>query len=104
MIAMTFLKCMMLANFQVEIIQTPIDDYAMTTINHFHNGALFEGTVVEGKLNSVSIEFPLLEVKTLSYATRDPNQLSLSTRLDVKNEHASIDCEIVESDAIHPQR
>jgi hypothetical protein len=104
MIAMTFLKCMMLANFQVEIIQTPIDEYAMATINHLHNGALFEGTVVEGKLNSVSIEIPSLEAKTLSYAMRDHEQVSLSTRLDVKTTHASIDCEIVDTEKFHSQR
>ncbi len=88
------LTCLMLAKFHSTVIQQPISEYAMATINHNHNGVIFEGTVIEGKMNSVSIEFPEYGVKTFSYAMRDHSQISLSTMLDFKNEHASLDCEI----------
>ncbi len=88
------LTCLMLAKFHSTVVQQPISEYAMATINHTHNGVNFEGTVIEGKMNSVSIEFPEHAVKTFSYAMRDHAQVSLSTMLDFKREHASLDCEI----------
>lgn len=88
------LTCLMLAKFHSTVVSEPINEWAMATINHTHNGVVFEGTVIEGKMNSISIEYPELGVKTFSYAMRDHEQKSLSTILDFKNEHASLDCEI----------
>jgi len=88
------LSCLILAGFETTIVETPVNEYAMATINKNHHGLVFEGTVIEEKLNSVSIEVPEHGIKTLSYAMRDYAQKSLSTMLDYKNGHASIDCEI----------
>lgn len=88
------LSCLILAGFETTVVETPVNEYAMATINKNHHGLIFEGTVVEEKLNSVSIEVPEHGIKTLSYAMRDHTQRSLSTLLDFKNGHASIDCEI----------
>lgn len=96
MVAAAILKCVLLAQFQVQVIQTPIDEYATAAINHTYNGASFEGTVFEGKLNSVKIELPAAGAQTMSFSSRDPFQKGLSTQLDVKNDHASIECEIIE--------
>ena len=88
------LSCLILAGFETTVIETPVNEYAMATVNKNHHGLIFEGTVVEEKLNSVSIEVPEYGIKTLSYAMRDHFQKSLSTMLDYQNGHASIDCEI----------
>jgi hypothetical protein len=94
MLATTVLKCILLAKTQVLVLEQPIDEYATATISQTFNDVNFEGTVFEGRLNSVSIEYPKYSAKTMSYSTKDYEQRSLSTNLDIKNEHASIDCEI----------
>lgn len=92
------LSCLVVAAGQMHSIQKPVDEWAMATVNHAQNGIVFEGTVVEGKLNSVSIEVPAQNLKTFSYSVKDYNQKSLTTVLDWKeNGHASIDCEIEEA-------
>jgi hypothetical protein len=94
MIASTVLKCIMLAQFHVNVVEVPIDEYAMATMNKVHNGMQFEATVIEGKLNSIAIESLELPLKTMSYSSRDYQQRSLSTRLDFNGKQASMDCEI----------
>ncbi len=93
--AQVILKCIMLAKFQVLVLETPVDEYAMANINQIHNGVQFEATVFEGRLNSVMIENLELGVKTMSYSFKDYEQRSLSTRLDIKNEQATLDCELI---------
>jgi hypothetical protein len=93
----SILKCVLLARYQTLVISEPINEYAQAKIERVHNGMSFVGDVIEGKLNSVSIESTTLDFKTLSYASRDLNQRSLSTMLDYKGQHASIECEITES-------
>lgn len=96
MMTTTILKCILLAKAQVLVLETPISEYAMATIAQDHNGVHFEGTVVEGRMNSVSIEFLRGGPKSMSYSIKDYEQRSLSINLDHKNEHASLDCEITE--------
>lgn len=93
--AQVILKCIMLAKFQVLVLEIPVDEYAMANINQIHNGVQFESTVFEGRLNSVMIENLELGVKTMSYSFKDYEQRSLSTRLDIKNEQATLDCELI---------
>lgn len=88
------LKCILLAQFQVSVVEVPIDEYAMATMQEVHNGVAFEATVLEGKLNSISIESQELPLKTMSYSSRDYEQRSLSSRLDFNGQQASIDCDI----------
>lgn len=95
MIAGAILKCVMLARFQVEVVETPISEYEIATMNKVHNGVSFEATVLEGRMNSVTIEDPSQSAKTMSYSMKDYTQRSLSTNLDVKNQYSSIDCEII---------
>lgn len=94
MITSTVLKCIMLAQFQVNVVEVPIDEYAMATMSKVHNGMQFEATVIEGKVNSISIESLELPLKTMSYSSRDYDQRSLSTRLDFNGKQASMDCDI----------
>lgn len=94
MITSTVLKCIMLAQFQVNVVEVPIDEYAMATMSQVHNGMQFEATVIEGKVNSISIESLELPLKTMSYSSRDYDQRSLSTRLDFNGKQASMDCDI----------
>lgn len=90
----TVLKCILLAKFQVAVVQVPVDEYAMATLSQVHNGVRFEATVIEAKLNSVSIESLEQPLKTMSYSMRDYEQRSLSTRLDFHGAQASMDCEL----------
>lgn len=92
MVTGVILKCIMLAKFHVDIVETPISEYAMATINKIYNGVQFESTVLEGRLNSITIEIPN-KGKTMTYST-DYNQRTLSARLEVVDETATIDCEI----------
>lgn len=94
MITAAVFKCIMLAGFQVEIVEVPVTEYETANISKLHNGAQFEAQVMEGRLNSVSIEVPSIEAKTMSYSFKDYQQRSMSTNLSVKNTQASIDCEI----------
>lgn len=95
MLTTAVLKCVMLAKFHVDVVETPISEYAMATMNKVHNGVQFEATVLEGRLNSIMIENPAISAKTMSYSMKDYEQRSLSTTLNVNNEHASMDCEII---------
>jgi len=88
------LSCMLLAGFQLKSVEAPIDEWAMATINETHNGGNFEATVIEGKLNSVGIEVPEYGLKTFSYSSRDYDQKNLTTMLDWKGGHSSIECDI----------
>lgn len=89
------LKCIMLAQFQVSVGEVPIDEYAMATMQKVHNGIQFEATVLEGKLNSISIESLSLPLKSMSFSSRDYEQRSLSSRLDFNGQQASIDCDLI---------
>lgn len=89
------LKCIMLAQFQVSVVEVPIDEYAMATMRKVHNGIQFEATVLEGKLNSISLESLSLPLKSMSYSSRDYEQRSLSSRLDFNGQQASIDCDLI---------
>ena len=94
MTTVALLKCIMLAKFQVEVVETPISEYEIATMNKVHNGVVFEATVLEGRMNSISIENPELGAKTMSYSMKDYTQRSLTTNLEIKQEYASMDCEI----------
>lgn len=94
MIATTILKCVLLAKTQVLVLEAPVNEYAMATISQNHNGVHFEGTVVEGRMNSVSIEYLKGGPKSMSYSIKDLEQRSLSINLDHKKEHAGLDCEL----------
>lgn len=94
MITVAILKCVMLAKFHVEVIETPISEYAMATMNKVHNGVQFEATVLEGRLNSLSIEMPDV-AKTMMYST-DYSQRTMGAKLEVKDQYATMDCEINE--------
>ncbi|MBC7713469.1 MAG: hypothetical protein H7177_09025 [Rhizobacter sp.] len=93
MIGAAILKCILLAKFHTDIVETPISEYAMATMNKVHNGVQFEATVFEGRMNSISIEIPEI-AKMMSYST-DYTQQTLSGKLEVKDEYATIDCEII---------
>ncbi|MBC7428408.1 MAG: hypothetical protein H7336_07335 [Bacteriovorax sp.] len=92
MVAGAVLKCILLAKFHIDIVETPISEYAMATMNKVHNGVQFEATVLEGRMNSISIEIPDV-AKTMSYST-DYDQRTMGAKLEVKDEYATIDCEI----------
>ena len=93
MVVGVVLKCILLAKFHVEIVETPISEYAMASMSKVHNEVQFEATVIEGRMNSISIEYPGL-AKTMSYSS-DYEQRTMASKLDFKEEHASIDCEII---------
>jgi len=97
MIGTTIFKCILLAKTQVLVLEAPVNEYAMATIAQDHNGVHFEGTVIEGRVNSVSIEYLKGGPKTMSYSIKDYGQRSLSLTLDYKKEHASLDCELNET-------
>ena len=92
MVAGAILKCIMLAKFHVDVVETPISEYAMATMNKVHNGVAFESTVFEGRLNSITIEIPG-KGRTMTYSI-DYNQRTLGAKLEAGGETATIDCEI----------
>jgi hypothetical protein len=94
MITTTVLKCILLAKFNIQVLTVPVNEYAMATINKNFNDVIFEGTVVEGRMNSVMIRMPKFNAETISYSTKDYTQEALSVKLDIGNEHASLDCEL----------
>lgn len=96
MIATTILKCILLAKTQVLVLETPVNEYAMATISEDHNGVHFEGTVVEGRMNSVSLEYLKGGPKSMSYSYKDYEQKSLSLTLDHNKQHASLECELLQ--------
>lgn len=96
MLTTTILKCILLAKTHVLVLEQPIDEYAMATIEKTFNDVYFQGTVIEGKMNSILIRYPKLGAETMSYSPQDYELKALSTRLDVKNEHAGLDCEITD--------
>ncbi|MDO9183280.1 MAG: hypothetical protein Q7U04_12780 [Bacteriovorax sp.] len=96
MLVSSILKCILLAKSHVLVLEQPINEYAMATIETTFNEVFFQGTVVEGKMNSVIIRYPKLQVEAMAYSTKNDNLNALSTRLDAKSEHASIECDISE--------
>ncbi len=94
MVASAVFKCIMLAGFHVEVVEVPVTEYETAHISQLHNGAQFEASVMEGRLNYVSIEIPEIGAKTMSHSFKDYEQRSMSTRLEVKNTLATMDCEI----------
>ena len=94
MTATYILKCILLVKAHVLTLEIPVNEYGMATINQSFNGVQFEGTVVEERMNSVRITFPKYKVESTAFSTRDYDMKALSTQLNIKNEHASLDCEI----------
>lgn len=88
------LKCILLAQGYIDVSSTPIDEYAMATLNRSFKGTQLEATVVEGKLNSVKLTMPKYKAESFNYSIKDYEQKSLSTKLTVQNEFTSVDCEI----------
>jgi hypothetical protein len=96
MLATTILKCILLAKTHVLVLEQPINEYAMATIEKTFNDVFFQGTVVEGKMNSVLIRYPKLGAESMSYSPSGYDLKALSIKLDVANEHAALDCEIID--------
>lgn len=96
MITTFVLKCVLLAKAHVLVLETPVSEYGMASINQTYNGVDFEATVVEEKMTSILIRFPKSKAETIAYSTRDYDMKSLSTQLTVNKEHATIDCDILD--------
>ena len=90
----SILKCIMLSQLQVNIVEVHINEFATANMNKIYNGTQFEAIVFEGKLNSISIETLEQPLKTISYSARDYDQKSMSTRLDFNGRQSSLECEI----------
>jgi hypothetical protein len=88
------LKCVLLASGHVAIATAPISEYAMAEIKQNFNGTHFVATVIEGKVNSILIKFIKEKIETSSYSMNNYEQRSLSSQLNFKKMHSSLDCEV----------
>ncbi len=88
-----YLFCLSWMGLDTQLHEKKLDEYAMAELNHSHKGWSFSSTVIENRLNSLKLTHDQEKVSTQSYSTQFPfNQLAI--RLEVKNQVATLDCEL----------
>lgn len=88
------LYCILWAKPNVEIIQVPVNEYAMADINHDFGEFNFEASVFEEKMNSVKITHRPTQISSQANASADYQQRSFYLKLDLGEKQASLDCEM----------
>jgi hypothetical protein len=92
----TILFCILWAKPQVEIVQIPVNEYSMADLRTQFGEFYFEASVLEEDLNYVKITHIPSQFSSEANASRDHQQKSFYIKLDLKDNQASLDCEINE--------
>ncbi len=85
--------CVSWMDYKVEIIETPVTEYATATINHDQGDWAFTADYFEGRFNYLTIYYKPLKINSTSRATVYPLE-SLSIAFEVDGKQASVDCDI----------
>lgn len=88
------LACVLWAKPNVDLVEVPVDEYGVATMQKDFGNFIFEGTVIEEHMNSVKIAYKKSESSGESYAPTDPLLKSLSIRLLAGEDEATLDCEV----------
>lgn len=92
--AVYILACMLWVSGQtLTQLNTPVSEYGMASIDHVKGNFQFKADVIEERINSLELIHLPSEVSAFSYSF-DSNQNSLYTKLHLKDEEASLSCEI----------
>ncbi len=90
----TILFCILWSKPQVELVEVPVNEYAVAEINQDFGNYHFEATVFEGRMNSVKIVHIPTQFSTEAYSTNDAEQKSLYVKLEMGEQAASLSCEM----------
>lgn len=88
------LYCILWSKPDVRITETPVSEYGVATMSEQFNQFEFEATVIEEKMNSVKIKHLTSGYESSAYAPNDHTQRSLSIRMEIAADAATLDCEM----------
>lgn len=88
------LFCIMWSKPEVKLIEVPVSEWAMATVNENHGDFNFYADVIEEKMNSMKITHINSNISSQVHAPNDYQQRSLSLKLDAGVNEAGLDCEI----------
>ena len=87
------LACLMWAKPEVKVINIPIDEYGIAFVSENLLDYTFEISIMEERFNYMKVTYNPLKVSTQSNMPGHADQ-SMSLRLNVGDEQASLDCDI----------
>lgn len=93
MIEPLVLACVLWAQPDTRVIETPVSEYGLAQMSQNLNGMSFEADVREETLNYVQISIPASNLKITSYST-GAGLKKLTVRLEAQNQPSSLDCEV----------
>ncbi len=91
------LFCILWSKPQVELVEVPVNEYAMAAMNKEFGEFNFEADIFEEKMNSVKITHLPSQISTQANASADRQQRSLYINLNLGEKQASLDCEMREA-------
>jgi hypothetical protein len=90
----TMLFCILWAKPNLQLVEVPVNQYAMADIKKAFGDFYFEASVLEDKLNYVKITHLPTTFSSEANASQDYKQRSFYIKLDMNRDQASLDCEL----------
>lgn len=90
------LACTLWGAPNIELVEIPVSEYAMAEMNKIVGPFQFEASVMEESLNYIKITHLATQASTQTSATSAYGHKSLSLRMDIQNNQASLDCDVKE--------
>lgn len=87
------LVCVSWFDYKTQITEQDVSEYAMASIQFTQGDWSYSADVIEGKLNSIEIQFQPLEIFTHTHSMEFPLN-TLQAALRVKDRPASVECDI----------
>ena len=88
------LFCILWSKPEIKLIEVPVSEYAMATMNEDFRDFNFYADIVEEKMNSIKITHLASGASADASAPNDHQQRSLSMHLRMPETEASLDCEM----------
>ncbi len=88
------LACVLWAKPNVQLVEVPVDDYGMASVQVDFNSFIFEASVMEERMNSVKIILKKNLFSAEAYSVNDMQIKSLTTKISFGDDEASLDCEM----------
>lgn len=88
------LSCILWAKPNLKLIEVPVDEFAMATIETNFNQFRFQASVIEERMNSVKIVSLSNGYAAEAYSPMDSQLKSLAIQLSLIKDEAKLDCEV----------
>jgi hypothetical protein len=87
------LFCILWSKPQTQLIEVPVNEYAMAVISQDFQEFHFDADVIEEKINSLKITHIPTQISTEAHST-DAQQRSMYLKMEMADKAASLTCEL----------